>query len=156
MKKYSILCLLIMISSMTLSQNNGPQIKKIPEEKYGNIISKTPLIEQIGSVSRLAGYQIIYEYAGKQYMASMSTDPGSQVTILSSPKDTDSAPIIKMTEAIPVKTPTAVEIAAATARPTRIITSPPISPFIYSIPSVRYIPPYPLLHPYYYFPKNYP
>lgn len=144
MKKILLLSLLLaLVNSFTSYAGELPTKQGAVLEQYGNVLSKTPLIEQIGTLSRLAGYRVVYEYAGKQYTVLMQDDPGSQVIILSPPSDTNPAPVVKMTAAVPVKLPTAAEVQAATTLP--VIVEP------------MYLPPFGFWNPYYsWYPYSYP
>lgn len=133
MRKHLILSLLIALFTVTiLYAADEPSDKQAIPEKYGVIISKTPLIEKIDHLARLAGYRVVYEYAGKQYSVLMPDDPGSQVVILVPPTDANPVPTIRMNAAVPIKPPTAAEVEAATTRP--IIIESIYFPLLHSFP----------------------
>jgi uncharacterized protein YcfJ len=45
--------------------------------------------QQITFENRVVGYNVVYEYAGRQYTTQMNSDPGSQISIQVTPATTD-------------------------------------------------------------------
>ena len=73
-------------SSLVLAQPKEPistdktALSKPPVE-YAKIISKVPVIETLANTTRLQGYRVTYEYAGKQYVTQVVEDPGMLMPI---------------------------------------------------------------------------
>lgn len=58
--------------------------KSLPSKasvEYAKIISKVPVIETLANTTRLQGYRVTYEYAGKQYVTQVVEDPGMLMPI---------------------------------------------------------------------------
>ena len=74
-------------------------------QEQAMVVSSTPVV-QIGSdqQSRIAHYNVVYEYAGKRYSVQMPSDPGSFVTVQVTPVAAGALPM-PPTEMPPKPTP---------------------------------------------------
>ncbi|MCC7005600.1 MAG: hypothetical protein IT497_03005 [Ottowia sp.] len=125
-------------------------------QEYAKVTAKTPIIETLpGKVTRLAGYRVTYEYAGKQYTTQMAEDPGLQMMVQVVPvsANTDSSAKVTSTtvttttlapSAVVVTPPTSVSVPAS---PSVVYVTSPSPQYIYAAPPT-YI--YPNYYPYYY------
>ena len=148
MKKVFTLSLLAILFVFSRTYADELANKQTAPERYGTVMSKTPLVEQSGTLSRLAGYRVVYEYLGKQYSVLMPDDPGDKVIILAPPAGMNAAPTVQMSAAVPIKPPTTAEIDAALTPSVRVMTAPAY-PLGYVMPPVRYWEPYYPWDPYY-------
>lgn len=151
MKKVFTLSLLVILFVFSVTYADELANKQAVPEQYGTVISKTPLVEQNGALSRLAGYRVVYEYLGKQYSVLMPDDPGDKVVILAPPAGMNTAPTVQMSAAVPIKPPTTTEINTALTPPVTVMIAPGYPPF-YAIPPVGYWGPYYPWYPYYSYP----
>lgn len=120
----------------------GSTISK-QETVYAKVISKVPVIESTDKLSRLLGYRVTYEYAGKQYVVQMADDPGSHIAV-----QIQNVPmVVAPSSAIPQVLP---EPVAAPAPPVAIVPptpaqvnaalTPPPPPVVIYTPSPVYAP----------------
>ncbi len=68
-------------SSLVMAQPKEPAsadktVSSKPPVEYAKIITKVPIIETLANTTRLQGYRVTYEYAGKQYVTEVADDPG--------------------------------------------------------------------------------
>ncbi len=145
------LSLLVILLFLSASYAEELGQKKTTAEQDGVVISKTPLVEQSGTLTRLAGYRVVYEYAGKQYSVLMPDDPGDKVIILAPPTGMNAAPTVQMSAAVPIKPPTTAEIYAALTPPVTLMTAPGYPPN-YGMPPIRYGGPFYPWYSYYPYP----
>lgn len=99
------------------------------------VVSSTPVL-QIGSdqQSRIAYYNVVYEYAGKRYSVQMPSDPGNFVAIQVTPMTLPSStlPLTEMPVNTWIQSPPAVAVAPM---PAPIYVSPyPYPPAYYGPP----------------------
>ena len=101
-------------------------------QEQAMVVSSTPVV-QIGSdqQSRIAHYNVVYEYAGKRYSVQMPSDPGSFVTVQVTPVAVGALPM----------PPTEMPLSTWIQSPSPIAVSPPVAPI--------YVSPYPYPPAYY-------
>ena len=96
--------------------------------------------QQINYENRVVGYNVVYEYAGRQYTTQMSSDPGSQLSIQVTPTNADI-----QVYTTPAPPPPVIVQAPVQARnyPAVVVTPvyrPPVyySPPLYGVPTVSF------------------
>ncbi len=96
--------------------------------------------QQVTYENRVVGYNVVYEYAGRQYTTQMNSDPGSHVSIQVTPTNTD-----MQVYTTPPPPPPVVVQAPPQARiyPPVVVTPahrPPMyySPPVYGLPTVNF------------------
>lgn len=87
--------------------------------------------QQITTENRVVGYNVVYEYAGRQYTTQMSTDPGSHIPVHVTPS-------VSQTQVYTTPVPPAPVVVQA---PAQVRTYPPIIVAPAHRPSVYYSPP---------------
>jgi hypothetical protein len=115
-------------------------------DEYARVLASVPIVEQVaGSTnSRLAGYQVTYQYQGSTFTVRLPTDPGPQLRIQSG----SGAPMITQTNVAPPVT--IIEQA-----PQTVYVNTPAPPVVYGGPAPYYPAPYyptPYYAPSYYNP----
>lgn len=103
----------------------GDNIEKpAPSQTY----NQTTCTTQSAYESRLVGYQVVYEYAGKQYTVQLPQDPGPTIALQVSPVAVANAPVAP---ASPVLTPQPTTTTIVT--PPQVIYAP-APPVVYGAP----------------------
>lgn len=87
--------------------------------------------------NRVVGYNVVYEYAGRQYTTQMNSDPGSQLTIQVIPTNTDMQ--VYTTPAPPPPVVVQAPVQVRTYPP--VVVTPAYRPPVYYSPQVYYSPP---------------
>jgi hypothetical protein len=100
----------------------------------------TSCTQQITYENRIVGYNVVYEYAGRQYTTQMKSDPGSQLIIQVTPTHGDMqvyttpAPPPPVIVQAPVQVPNYPPVVVTPAHRPPVYYSPPV----YGIPSVSF------------------
>ena len=96
--------------------------------------------QQVSYENRVVGYNVVYEYAGRQYTTQMNSDPGPQVSIQVTPANTD-----VLVYTTPAPPPPVIVQAPPQTRiyPPVVVTPvyrPPVyySPPVYGTPAVNF------------------
>ena len=100
----------------------------------------TSCTQQITYENRVVGYNVVYEYAGRQYTAQMNTDPGPQLTIQVTPINGDMqvyttpAPPPPVVVQAPVQVQNYPPVVVTPVYRPRVYHSPPV----FGVPSVSF------------------
>jgi hypothetical protein len=54
-------------------------------QEVGRVISSTPVVQQAGFDTRVVAYNVVYEYAGRQYSVQLPQDPGPSIAVSVTP-----------------------------------------------------------------------
>jgi len=54
-------------------------------QEVGRVISSTPVVQQSGFDTRVVAYNVVYEYAGRQYSVQLPQDPGPTIAVSVTP-----------------------------------------------------------------------
>jgi len=92
--------------------------------------------QQISVEHRVVGYNVVYEYAGRQYTTQMNNDPGSQLSIQVTPANVDS-----QVYATPAPPPVIVQALPQTRIYPPVVVAPSYRPPVYYSPPVYGLPP---------------
>ena len=98
--------------------------ENIEKQAPAQTVNQTTCTLQSAYENRLIGYQVVYEYAGKQYTVQLPQDPGPTIALQITPAGLPAAPV--------------AQVAQATGLPTGMV-QPQV---IYTQPSVVYGSPY--------------
>lgn len=112
----------------------GDQIEGDPAPVVRTASSCT---QQVTYENRVVGYNVVYEYAGRQYTTQMNSDPGSQLNIQITP--TASQMQVYTTPAPPAPVLTQTPVQVRTYPP--VIVAPIHRPPVYYAPPAYYSPP---------------
>ncbi len=93
--------------------------------------------QQVTYENRVVGYNVVYEYAGRQYSTQMNSDPGSQLIIQVTPSNTDMQ--VYTTPAPPP--PVVVQAPIQTRNYPPVVVTPVYRPQVNYNPPVYYNPP---------------
>lgn len=100
----------------------------------------TSCTQQITYENRVVGYNVVYEYAGRQYTAQMNTDPGPQLTIQVTPINGDMQVYTTPAPPPPVVVQAPVQVQNYPPVVVTPVYRPPVyySPPVYGVPSVSF------------------
>ena len=100
----------------------------------------TSCTQQITYENRVVGYNVVYEYAGRQYTAQMNTDPGPQLTIQVTPINGDMQVYATPAPPPPVVVQAPVQVQNYPPVVVTPVYRPPVyySPPVYGVPSVSF------------------
>ena len=98
----------------------------------------TNCTQQITYENRVVGYNVVYEYAGRQYTTQMNSDPGSQLTIQVTPTNSDTQ--VYTTPAPPVVVQAPVQVQNYPPVVVTPVYRPPVyySPPMYGGPTISF------------------
>jgi hypothetical protein len=125
---------LVVLSALACSVQ--AQTPMEPSTPMGRVISSTPLVQP--NHSQPTAYNVIYEYAGKQYSVQMPRDPGSFVQLQVTPVGAAQMQQFEQNVAIP----------APVIQP-QTVYAPPVQQVVYAPAPVVYQQPY-YVNPYIY------
>ena len=96
--------------------------------------------QQITYENRVVGYNVVYEYAGRQYTTQMNSDPGSQLTIQVIPTNTDMQVYTTPAPPPPVVVQAPVQVRTYPPVVVTPVYRPPVyySPPAYGVPTVNF------------------
>lgn len=119
MKKLLVLSAAMIASGLALAQ------------EVGRVISATPIIEQVSvprnvCTTEQVAYNVVYEFAGKQYSVQMPNDPGPTLQLQISPVGAN-PPMTDLQRSATDQPPVYVQ-------PARVMAAPPVYPGYYGRP----------------------
>ena len=96
--------------------------------------------QQITYENRVVGYNVVYEYAGRQYTTQMNSDPGSQLTIQITPTSGDMQVYTTPAPPPPVVVQAPVQVQNYPPVVVTPVYRPPVyySPPVYGVPTVSF------------------
>lgn len=120
-------------------------------DDYAKVLSSIPIVQQVPgtSTSRLTGYQVKYEFQGKQYTVTLPSDPGPRLRVQGG---ANSSP---PPQSLPQQTPTPLAPVGVISPPVPLAA--PIMPpaAVYSAPVYAVPPPVVIAAPAPYYPYPY-
>lgn len=108
----------------------GDSMESVPPPVYQPV---TSCAQQVNYENRVSAYNVIYEYAGKQYSIQLPSDPGPYLPVRISPSVVATPPVVT---APPVLAPTTISTPVLVTQPYPVGYPP-----VYYAPPVYYGPP---------------